>query len=119
MYKDFRKILLPFCARKAHFDEMPEPELGMKEIAALEYLADKGLVLEIPKNASAYDDVFGDDPTYRYDENDEQALDSHYTAFPLEWIVIRGDEFFYVDNEGYQYCRYGFKIADDIVNLLI
>lgn len=116
-YKDMTKILLPFCARKEEFEDMPEPtNLGAKELKALSYLYDKGLVIEIPKRASAFDTVFkSPGSSFKTD----QEMEDYYTAFPTEWIVIRGDEFFYVDNEGYDYCRYGFKIPEDVLNAII
>lgn len=116
MMMDYRELLLPLCARKEEFEDMPEPRnLTSKQIRALEDIFDAGQIIEISERTSAFDRIFKDDPDYDYKSED----DSHYTAFPLEWIVARGDEFYYVDNEGHSYSRYGFRIPDEVVNNFI
>ena len=35
-----------------------------------------------------------------------------YPNYPLEWVVHRGNTFYYVNTEGYDYARYGFRIKN-------
>ena len=94
MMMDYRELLLPLCARKEDFKDMPEPEyLTSKQIRALEDIFDAGLIKEVRRNTSAYNKIFNSDPDFDITSATDQEIEDFYQVFPRDPPLPKGRGF--------------------------